>query len=169
MRNGLILALCASALACGKPLEPATSTINVKTLGAAGGTLVGQGPIAGAEVVVPFGALAQDTPISLGADPEPPDDPPGWQPASFALITSPEGLQLLKPATLVIPYTGLSNVQLFTAEAIPGRPWEAFDGGAPDTSQNVLRASVGHFSRWRVFRFVGNLGPPPDAGTPDAG
>lgn len=152
MRRALLL-VCGLALAgCGKPETPSGTTIAVKTIGPAGGTVVGQDAVANAQVVIPFGALAQETPISLGEDPEPPASPPGMDPVSFSLLCSPEGLEFAKPATLFIPYTGLSNVQLFTARAIPGAEWEPYDGGSPDISENLMRASISHFSRWRVFR-----------------
>jgi len=55
-------------------------------------------------------------------------------------------------------------VFLYTAPAVDGFPWQLVDGAQPDITENVMRGSVPHFSRWRVYRPI-----PPDAGDTDAG
>ncbi|MBS2030992.1 MAG: hypothetical protein JST54_24030 [Deltaproteobacteria bacterium] len=167
MRKLVLLGLVVAMGGCGDTVEPTTTTISVTTMDSAGGTIVGQGAVAGVELVMPFGALTQSTPVYLGEDPQPPDDPPGMTPASPSVLLSPEGLTLLRPATLVIPYTGLSDVFLYTAPAVDGFPWQLVDGAQPDITQNVMRGSVPHFSRWRVFRPTNPADV--DGGNPDAG
>jgi len=142
----------AGLCACGPPDQAIATSINVETVGRAGGVLVGQGDLANVQLSVPFGALSQDTPLALGVDPAPPPPPPGLAPASASVLLSPEGLALAKPATLFLPYTGLSDVSLYTAPAIAGATWQPFDGGQADPSENVIRASIPHFSRWCAFR-----------------
>jgi hypothetical protein len=163
MRSWLMFLPFVALWACGKPIQGTRTTLDVTTIGRAGGTVVGQGGVAGAQLVIPFGALAQDTPIALGEDPEPPPPPAGLIAAGPALLCSPEGLIFDRPATLIIPYRGLSDVMLYTAPAIHGVGYEPYDGGLPNTGTNTISAPVGHLSRWRVFRvFV-------DGGASDGG
>ena len=159
------LGFVAALAGCGTTVEPAPPpTVNVKTLGRAGGTVVGQGSAEGVDLVVPFGALTEDTPVALGEDPAPPANPPGLQPASISVLLSPEGLALARPATLIIPFHGFSNVTPYAAPAVAGIPWQPYDGGVADASTRTLRVSISHFSRWRAF--VPAL---PDAGSPADG
>lgn len=145
--------LCSFALAaCGAPLEPTHTRLDVTTVGRAGGTVVGQGAVNGAQLVIPFGALEQETPIALGEDPEPPPAPPGMVPAGPALLCSPEGLVFNRPATLILPYRGLSDVALYSAPAFHGIGYAPYDGGLPNTTNNTLSAPISHLSRWRIFR-----------------
>jgi hypothetical protein len=82
------------------------------------------------------------------------------------MLCSPEGLVFQRPVVLLVPYSGTSDVNLWTAPAIPDAGWVFVDGGQPDEVEQVIAASVNHFSRFRAFRAL----PPPvaDAG-PDGG
>lgn len=159
MRLGLLALWLAVVPACAAPVEPTRTTLDVTTIGRAGGTVVGQDGVAGAVLVIPFGALAQDTPIALGEDPEPPPAPEGMVAAGPALLCSPEGLTFNRPATLIVPFRGLSDVSLYSAPAIHGVGYAPYDGGLPNTGSNTISAPISHLSRWRAFRAYVDAGP----------
>ena len=127
-------------------------------VGPAGGTVVGQGSILGAQLNIPAGALTQDTPVELGPDPDPPPAPYGYMSAGPSVLCSPEGLRFVEPATLLIPYGGIGDITLFTASGGDGQVWQFFDGGSPNDSSHLMRASITHFSRYAPFRPLGAVG-----------
>jgi hypothetical protein len=143
------------AIGCNqKPPTPApVFAVNVSTIGPAGGFLVGDDAgVPGARIDIPAGALGQDTPVAMGPDPAPPPAPTGLVAAGPAVLFSPEGLVFNRPATIIIPYTGPSDVALFTAPAVAGEPWVYLDGGTIIIDKQVYQVPVKHFSRYQLFR-----------------
>jgi hypothetical protein len=125
---------------------------NEPVVGPAGGTVNGQGAALGAQLNIPPGALAQQTPVEIGADPNPPPIPEGYLAAGPSVLCSPEGLTFNRPATLLVPYFGAGDVQLYTASGQDGQVWQPVDGGSPDNVLHLVRASITHFSRYQAFR-----------------
>lgn len=156
-KAAVVLGLLGLTACAGTTPKPPV-TLNDSVVGPAGGTLNGQGDVLGAQLNVPAGALSQDTPLALGLDPSPPEPPIGYEPAGPPLLLSPEGLTFHHPATVLVPFRGLSNVKLFSAPAIPGEPWTLEGGGVADAARGAIRAPLSHFSRYRAFRLLGTSG-----------
>lgn len=80
----------------------------------------------GAQVVIPPGALAQDTAITLSATDLP--APGGYSPFSKVYRFEPDGLQFLKPVAVTIPF----QVQPGQDPRVATIFWSNGDAGSPE-------------------------------------
>ena len=123
LRALLIPVLAGWLAACGGSDATPPSEASA-TLGAAGGTLDGPD---GVQLIVPAGALAQDTLIRIartgtGA----PALPDGYTASTPTYEFTPHGLTFLQPVTIRMPYAapaGAAHADLFMAA--PGADWQA--------------------------------------------
>jgi hypothetical protein len=131
-----------------------------------------------ARLVIPAGALNQDTVVTLrvGAAPiQPAEDP--MQPAGPAVTIDLGGARLLRAATLAAPYTPTQGLlYVFTeTNALADSANDEADMGAvhvhratrPVTPPGALSASVLELSVVRAGAFVVNALPAPNAATPN--
>ena len=149
--RSLLLAIgCIVALAgCAQSRElvlievPAVGESITATVGASGGQL----ELAGVEITVPPGALAETTTITVTATDE---APPSWlRPSSPVLRFSPEGLSFLTPIEVRIPFRGDRDTATVFWSAREG---DAFVPRATRIEGNVAIAESMHFSQ----AFVGS-------------
>jgi len=98
--------ICAAALlveACGGGgSSPMPQPAPINTIGAAGGTVAGPN---GSQVVIPAGALSQNTAIAIEASSAgAPAQPAGMQLASTVFAFTPHGTSFASPATVSFPF-----------------------------------------------------------------
>ncbi|MHC4910896.1 MAG: hypothetical protein ACYTF9_14405, partial [Planctomycetota bacterium] len=105
MRQWIAVVVCLACVACSSSDDPAPIPGASEDVGAAGGTVaVTTGPLAGAKVVVPAGALADTVAISINAGS---DVPSGVTvSAGPAVKLGPDGTMFTTPVTVTIPFTG---------------------------------------------------------------
>lgn len=116
------LALAGLLAACGGSDAPPTEVS--KTIGAAGGTLDGPD---GVQLVVPPGALAQDTVLKIArVDGGGPAVPTGFDAVTPVYEFTPHGQTFLLPVTVRMPMASTAGVEFEDAlMASPGEPWQA--------------------------------------------
>jgi hypothetical protein len=140
MRNRIHRVLAALAItgllaACGGSDAPPTEVS--KTIGAAGGTLDGPD---GVQLIVPPGAMAQDTVLKIARlDTGSPALPPGVDAMTPVYEFTPHGQLFQLPVTVRLPMANTAGVEFEDAlMASPGEPWQA------------MRATVsGGFAQWQ--------------------
>ena len=115
-------------------------------IGVAGGTVSG----AGAEVVVPAGALAQDQTVSIQmATTGYPSLPAGAVLLSSVLAIEPHGQAFSKPVTVSVGFTARPETTPELITAAPGGSWASV-AGATVTGAS-MQAMVAHFSFFAVI------------------
>ncbi len=132
----------------------------VTTIPSSGGTAAtgdaGVGPIDGASVSVPAGALAASTTLVVGSAP-----PIAGQDAAAAasgptVFFGPEGLKFKAPVTLTIPFDpapfggDFSSLQVFTRDA-KGKVTKVTSPLTVDSVAGTISFSSSHFSSYRAF------------------
>ena len=138
----LVLVLVGWLAACGGSDAPPPSETSA-TLGAAGGTLNGPD---GVQLIVPAGALAQDTLIRIartgtGA----PALPDGYTASTPSYEFTPHGLNFLLPVTIRMPYVapaGAAHADLFMAT--PGADWQAMQATVSNGMASWSRLSFSY-------------------------
>ncbi len=146
--------------ACGGGAPPTPPPVTL-TIGAAGGTVNGS---SGATVVIPNGALSQDTPIGIAqTDAGAPTLPAGTTIFGAMFAFTPHGSSFAKPVTMTVPFdpskvpAGTTLVLLKTNAAMNG--WDVVAGAT--VSGNVMNGQVTGFS----LAIVATL-PPLERGAP---
>ena len=133
------LALAWALAACGGSDAPPTEVS--KTIGAAGGTLDGPD---GVQLVVPPGALTQDTVLKIArVDSGAPALPDGYQATSPTYEFTPHGQVFLRPVTVRMPMQATPGAEVEDAfMASPNEPWQAMratvTGGVAEWSRLTL-------------------------------
>jgi hypothetical protein len=145
--------------------DGATADGGVNTvIGTAGGMLSG----AGAEVVVPAGALAEDQMVSIAAAASGyPPLPVGAVLLSSVLAFEPHGQLFTKPVTVSIGFTARSGATPQLITAAPGGSWASVAGAI--MSGASMQALVAHFSFFAVIGLGIDGGSDGTTGTGGAG
>lgn len=139
----LIVSLAASLAACGGDDGGAPPTEASATIGAAGGTLDGPD---GARVVIPPGALAQDTRITIarrdtGA---PAAGPDGYTPRGATYEFTPHDIVFAQPVTMRVPVppSAAANDEGVFRAGLGSSIWEA-----------IGQTAAGGFAEWQSSGF----------------
>jgi len=118
---------------------------NSLSVGPAGDTL----SAAGVELIVPAGALSEETTFSisvlLSGYPELAAD---YELRSAVIALEPHGLSFLKPVSLALPFTGDTVPELQMISANPGGTWAVVEGASFE--QGMARAALRHFSLYAI-------------------
>ena len=148
LRGAAAVLVVAGLGACGGSDHDAPAT--TLTVGAGGGTLAGP---AGSQVVVPAGALAQPTSITIAQDKAgAPALPPGSTSLGAMFALTPHGTGFAMPATLTIPFdpslvpAGSTPTLLKTNAAQDG--WDVVVGAT--VSGSTMQAPISSFS-WTII------------------
>jgi len=159
-------------------VPPGTALDTTRLLGPAGGTVGadGDGPIAGASVMVPAGALSQPTSLLLGSTSVIATTAPGIS-AGPAIFVGPEGLSFAPAQVQVtIPYDasffegGTAGLRVYTRAA--DGTIEEITGFTIDAAASTVTFAVSHFSTFEVRRAFPLVERPQlakPAGTPQIG
>lgn len=147
MRARVLLLLTACSPQSDEGPAPVTDPPPSAVIGSAGGSVA----LAGANVVVPPGALAADTTISVTlAQSGFPALPDGWTAEVFAL--EPHGQSFAADVLVTLPYSGDDPDPVIAAAALEATEWSLLDSTRDGDS---VRAAVRHFSH-----FTRVAGPP---------
>jgi hypothetical protein len=121
------------------------------TIGPAGGTVT----IAGAELSIPAGALAEDVSITITETAE--EAPAGFLGSSAIYQFEPDGLVFAQPAAARIDFTGDGSELDLIWSTADGGGYQAMGGAVDGTT---VSADITHFSRG----FAGRIDPGGDCG-----
>lgn len=140
------------------PNPPSVPAPVSATIGAAGGTLNGPD---GVQLVVPAGALAQDTTIriarsSTGA----PGAPSEWTAAAPAIEITPHDLEFALPVTIRMPLTAPAGVtETDVLVASPGGDWTAAGATLANGMAEVQRGTLSWYQPHFCAVPIGNTDP----------
>ena len=150
LRAAAAVLIAAGLAACGGSDDAGTPPAASASIGAAGGTLAGRN---GAQLVVPAGALAQATAITIVQDGAgAPALPPGTTTLGAMFALTPHGTSFAAPATISVPFDaslappGTAPTLLKTNAAQNG--WDVVAGAT--VSGSVMQAQISSFS-WVVI------------------
>ena len=143
--------LAASIAGCGGGSDVSTASLQVATIGTAGGMATGE---SGAHVVFPKDALRSETTVRIAKDSTgAPPLPAGATPAGAVFSITPHGEAFAVHAEVSIPVqiTEIAdNQQLLLVTAEPGdTQWRVLSGAT--YANGVLRAPVMHFSFFQAI------------------
>src|SRR5262245_49824362 len=147
-RSALLLSLCALFAACGGGGggDSAPPPVPPGMIGTAGGTVAGPG---GAQVVIPAGALTQNTAIAIAqSSASAPPLPAGVVTYGPMLAFTPHGTSFQSAVTITVPFdpaavpAGTTPVLYKTNAAMNG--WDAVAGAT--ISGSAMSASITSFS-----------------------
>jgi hypothetical protein len=137
------------ANSCGCPPDACASAV----VGPSGGTVaIGAGPLAGAAVIIPAGALASDVTVTIAAA-SPPGLPVGYAPVGPAVQLLPEGTTFSGPVVARLPFgvglaaalsAGTASVRLLHAEA--DMVWAEAPGTVVSSAAGTVEARLWSFS-----------------------
>jgi hypothetical protein len=146
-------------------LASATITVTADAYGAAGvigpagGTVEAPpGPLEGAAIIVPPGAVATDTRFEIRRAEEAPPQSTTYSPVGPALELLPTGVPFAQPVTVVLPFSRPLCQRLLVparhvrvVQAEPGAPgWTEAVPIAPDWSHGTISASATTFSLFQA-------------------
>lgn len=128
------------------------------TIGAAGGTLDGPD---GVQLVVPAGALTQDTSLriarsTIGA----PAAPDGYSASTPAYEFTPHGLEFRLPVTIRMPFSppaSAAATDIFVAN--PGEDWRAMQATVTNGVAELQRLSLSYYAGWACIVPIDNTDP----------
>ena len=151
IRAVVVAGLAAWLAACGGGGDDPLPSPGVATIGAAGGTALGEG---GARVVFPKDALRSETSVRIAKDSTgAPPLPAGATPAGAVFSITPHGAAFAVHAEVSIPVEiteVADNQQLLLVTAEPGdTQWRVLSGAT--YGNGVLRAPVMHFSFFQAI------------------
>ena len=151
VRVGWAALLGAALAACGgSPDDPSSGNVTL-SIGAAGGTLDGPG---GAQLVVPAGALAQPTSVTVAqSSAGAPSLPAASADVGAVFALTPHGTAFAVPATIRVPFDasrlGAGEVPVLWKTNAAQTGWDQVAGAT--VSGNVVQAQISSFS-WIVIR-----------------
>jgi len=151
VRVGWAALLGAALAACGgSPDDPSSGNVTL-SIGAAGGTLDGPG---GAQLVVPAGALAQPTSVTVAqSSAGAPSLPAASADVGAMFALTPHGTAFAVPATIRVPFDasrlGAGEVPTLWKTNAAQSGWEQISGAT--VSGNVVQAQITSFS-WIIIR-----------------
>lgn len=154
----VFLALGVLVVGCKKnSITSNNSSTNV--IGSSGGSAAGPG---GVELLVPGGALQQDTTFKLSiVQPDEYPDPGAYAFSGNVFAIEPHGQQFLTPATVVIPYIATPTEPVLLRAEPGDTAWTELP--IIGTKGNAFEAAVSALS---YFVVADKAGAGPDAGTP---
>ncbi len=123
-----------------------------KLIGAAGGSVSGEGSLAGVVLEIPAGALDRDVTLTI-EEIDPPAPPVGFVRASRVVKLGPDRLSFLVPIRFTLPFDGAAGQYVYFAD--DGAPaWTPVPGTDYTRSASGKEVIVltSHFSRWAVYR-----------------
>jgi hypothetical protein len=163
-RLGVVLAAASMGIAaplvvvpgCGGGEAGSPSTASGGVVGAAGGTVHGDG----VTLTIPPGAVSDDVTITISRSSE--TVPSGFVGSSSVFVFGPDGLLFARPVTVQIPFTDGGGVATLFWSSRVGNGFDDVGGSA---AGGVMTAQVTHFSRGFVGR---HAGPNDDASAIDS-
>jgi hypothetical protein len=140
--------------------DPARSSSASATIGPAGGTINGPD---GVQMVVPAGALTEDTTLTIarvkaGA----PAGPAGYSATTPIYEFTPHGQVFARPVTLRMPYTapaGADDARVFMAS--PDDDWQAQEATVNDGMAEWQRLTLSYGAMWGCTIPANNTDPYP--------
>ncbi len=150
-----VLAASTVFVACGgsdDPEEPgSTEGETTDAIGADGGSVTG----AGAEVMVPAGALEADVEISVASvDVSDAELPEGFELAGDPIAFTPHGTSFEEAVTLTLPYdSDADSLTILRLDDEDDTTWEVVQGGSFD--DGVATVEVNSFSIYGVAEALG--------------
>lgn len=126
-------------------------------IGTSGGTVEvtnSASPLYGVKVVIPAGAVSQNTTVSIERVIDDPPLPNAAIKVSNVVSLGPNGVAFNLPVMVTVPYetTNQDNETSFRLYSYDGSSWEGVTAISQDTSTHSLAALTSHFSLFAVFQ-----------------